>query len=405
MKKAVLLFFVCAAALFAAKGTNASPVSREASLVEQYSLSEVSLNATGFGKKVENARDDLKKAAVWFTLYNGTDPLLNSDQAKTAFEAISESFFSDAAKYITFESTKVNSSIKAKMGGVQGFKVTKNVRVNQAAIRSELESKGVILSKDALAEKIGGLPFLMVIPETPQGQTPLDVYNTNPLARQAAGVIESYLTARKYDIIVPRAQEQLNDLASIQMELKGAEQDIAYQLSLALGSDVYITFSGSVENNKANVVIKAYETTTARLLGSETGYSQARPGASAQSLVEEAINGAIANVIARITSYWQDDIKRGTQYKLIFSVIGSFSGRSLDDMQIAVGEAIQDMFSSSKENIVTDQTMDYIVWAKSDEFSRASNIYSELRKRLASETNVTRINLNRKLIILGLDNP
>ena len=405
MKKAVLLFFVCAVTLFAAKNVSNLPVSREASLVEQYSPSEISLNATGFGKKTENAGEDLKKAAVWFTLYNGSAPLLNSEQAKTAFEAVRESFFGNISNYITFESSKTINTSKAKVNGIQGFKVTKNVRVNQAAIRTELENKGVLLSKDALAEKVGGLPFLMVIPETPQGQTPLDVFSSNPLARQAAGVIESYLTARKYDIIVPRAQEQLNDLASIQAELKGVEPDISYQLSLALGADVYITFSGSVENNKATVVIKAFETTTARLLGSETGYSQARPGASAQALVEEAINGAIANVLSRITNYWQDDIKRGSQYKIIFNVVGRFAGKQLQEMQFAVSEAIEDMFSSSKENIVTDQTMDYIVWAKNDEYSRASNIHRDLAKRLADVTNVTRINLNRKLIILGLDNP
>ncbi|MCL1946178.1 MAG: DUF6175 family protein [Chitinivibrionia bacterium] len=405
MKKAILLFFVCAVALFAAKNASNLPVSREASLVEQYSSSEVSLKATGFGKKPENAREDLKKAAIWFTLYNGTDPLLNSEQAKTAFEAIQESFFGSASNYITFEATSTISSIKAKVNGVQGFKVTKNVRVNQAAIRTELENKGVLLSKDALSSKVGGLPFLMVIPETPQGQTPLDVFNTNPLARQAAGVIESYLTAKKYDVVVPRAAEQLNDLASIQAELKGADTDISYQLSLALGADVYITFSGSVENNKATVVVKAFETTTARLLGTETGYSQPRPGASAQALVEEAINPAIAAVLSRITSYWQDDIKRGSQYKIIFNVVGSFAGRQLQDMQFAVSEAIEDMFSSFKENIVTDQTMDFVVWAKNEEYSRASSIHRDLAKRLSDVTNVTRINLNRKLIILGLDNP
>jgi len=403
MKK---LFLSILLAGFAVVATASNlPMSKQATLVEVYSSSEISLNATGFGKNEKSALTDLQRAAVWFALYNGTDPLLNDEQAKARFEPYQEDFFSNVSEFITFEAQKVISSTKATLPDKRkGFKVIKNVRVNTSAIRAKLESLGVLTSKDVLAAKIG-LPFIMVIPETPRGQTPLDVFNSNPLARQSAGVIESFLTARKYDVVVPRAQEQLNDLASVQSELKGNEQDVSYQLALALGADIYITFSGTVKDNKANVVVKAYETTTARLLGTETGYSATRPGVSSEALVEEAINGAIANVLSRITAYWQDDVKRGSQYKLIFNVTGNFTPKQIEKIQFAVSDLIEEMFSTSKENIIADRTMDYLVWAKNSEYSKSSNIYRDLQKKLAGVADVNRITLNRKLIVVGLDNP
>jgi len=404
MKKLVFVFFVCFFAILA----NASnvPMSKQATLVEVYSSSEISLNATGFGKNEKTALSDLQRAAVWFALYGGTDPLLNNDAAKGKFEAYQESFFeqSNVSKFITFEAQKVISSTKTTLPDKKnGFKIIKNVRVNVSAIRSELESMGVLANKDALAAQIG-LPFIMVIPETPKGQTPLQVFDSNPLARQAAGVIESFLTARKYDVVVPRASEQLNDLASIQAELKGADQDISYQLSLALGADIYISFSGSVQGGKATVVVKAYETTTARLLGTETGYSATRPNVAQEALVEEAINGAIQNVLSRITAYWQEDTKRGVQYKLIFNVLGNFNSKQIENLQFDVSDVIQEMFSSSKENIITDKTMDYIVWAKNSEYSKSMNIFRDIKSKLAKTADVTRININRKLIVLGINN-
>jgi hypothetical protein len=381
------------------------PQAKQARLIENYSSAEVTLEAVGYGKKEKDALSDVLRSAVWFVMFGGTDPLLNSDQARTAFEAHQESFLDNAAKYITWESPKAKSSIKdaALPDKRKGFKITKDVRVNTSMVRNDLESMGVLISKDALAEQIG-LPFLMVIPETPSGQTPLEVFESNPLARQAAGVIESFLTARKYDVVVPRAQEQLNDLAGIQAELKGAEQDISYQLSLALGADIYITFSGSVKDNKATVVVKAYETTTARLLGTETGYSQPRPNVAEEALVEEAINAAITNVLSRITAYWLDDVKRGSQYKLIFNVTGRFTPKQIQDLQFEISDVIKEMFSASKENVVADKTMDYLVWAKNKDYSSPMNIFREIRTRMARSAEINRINLNRKLIILGVDN-
>lgn len=406
MKNGVLTLLILAMALFARDKSN-MPISKQASLKEVYSSAEVTIQATGMGKKDKHAVGDLQKAAVYFVLYNGTDPILNTDAAKLKFEPMKENFFAieNITQYITWEASKVISATKVRMpDSKKGFKITKMVRVNRKKLIDDLVQQGVIADREAIVEKIG-LPFIMVIPETPKDKTPLEVFENNELARTAAGTIESYLTARKYDVVVPRASEQLNDLATVQSELKGAEEDISYQLALSLGADVYMVFSGSVENSKASVVLKAYETTTARLLGTETGYSERRPGASKAALVEEALNGAINNVLSRVNVYWLDDVKKGLQYKLVFKFIDEFGEDETEDIQFEISDLMEDMFSRSKENSISDKSMDYLVWAEKDEYKKASSIYRSFKSELSDLAKITRITINRKFVIMGIKQP
>ncbi len=404
MKKLLLISFllVFAGCALAGKKTNL-PMSKEASLVEAYSSSELTIKATGIGRNEKAAIADIYRSAVHFVLYGGTDPLLSTAEAQLKFSRIEEDFFapSNLTKYISWESDKFTTSMKIRMANKKkGRKMTKMVRVNTKVLTDDLVARNIIIAKDVIAEEIG-LPFIMVIPDVPTGQTPLQVFDANNLAKHSAAVIESYLTAKKYDVVVPRASEQLNDLSKIQSELKGAEEDVSYQLALSLGADVYIVYSGEVKNSKASVVVKAYETTTARLLGTETGYSKKRPGTSKEALVEEAINGAITNVLKRVNSYWMDDMKKGLQYKLIFKIMGDFDEDQTEEIQEEISDLIDDDFDRSKENIIADKTMDYLVWAKKDDFKKASKIYRFFKSEL-DDVKVRKININRKMLILGI---
>jgi hypothetical protein len=407
MKKRISVLFIIAAGIVATAFGSNLPLSKQASLVENYSSSEVTVQATGMGRRDRHALVDLRKAAVHFVLYGGTDPLLGTPEAKEKFENIEESFFEDTnvASYITWESDRVVSSADTRLpDGGRGVSITKHVRVNRERITEFLVSQDIIMSRKELAEEIG-LPMIMVLPEVPEGQTPIEVFDSNPLARQAAGAIESHLTAKQYDVVVPRAQEQISDLTAIQSSLEGGEEDLSYQLALSIGADVYIVFSGKVENDKATVVIRAYETTTARLLGTETGYSERRPGASRQALTEEAVNGAISNVLNRVNNYWRDDMERGLQYKIIFRFSEDIDPYEREDIQFEIMDLMSSNFTRYNENVVTDHTMDYLAWAPKETYERASDIYRDFRGALRDYARVNRITLNRKLIVIGIEAP
>jgi hypothetical protein len=202
------------------------PVSNQATFVETYSPAEVTIQATGLGKNDKAAIIDLRKCAVNFVLGLGTDPLLNTDGAKVQFNGIAEEFFDPVSvdKYISWESDKVVSALKSKLpNGKDGMKITKAVRVNKKMLTDFLVGKGIIKSREELADAIG-MPTIMVIPEVIKGQTPLDVFDKNPLAKHAAAVIESYLTARKYDVLVPKAAEQISEMTKLQGEIKASKK-------------------------------------------------------------------------------------------------------------------------------------------------------------------------------------
>jgi len=404
------------------------PQSREATFIEQVSSSEAMIEATGIyngtGKKDKNKKSDVssngavratldaKRAALYFLLYNGTDPLLRSSEEKRLFEEHISFFFNgeNVNTYITFEEQEFRKRVKMNNG--KSLKIAKRFKVNVERLRKDLESRNVLLASADLAESIGN-PFIMVLPRVDKGQSPIDLLATDDLVSQGAAVVQSYLTANQYEVIVPDQALALESLNSAQMDVKDRDEDIAYQLALAIGSDVYIDYKGSFEDagygtQRYSLEVRAYETTTARLLGSETGYSQGRTGDQKVS-VEEAMNDAIAKVLSRVNAYWKKDLKSGVQYKLIISIAASdFDEDDLEEIQFGLMDAIDEIANKSKENIVTDNTMDYLLWCNPKEYDKSTKIYRALRKEFKDVgedygAKLARVNINRKMVLLKID--
>lgn len=409
MKKLIYGFLLAVLGFSAGYSQKNLPVSREATFIESYSPTEVTIKASGIGKDNKVAEIDGRRAAIYYVLIGATDPILQTPDERKAFESIQDEIFDERniAKYITFESTEYESRVKLADGRV---KITKYYRVNKKLLTDDLVARNVIKPKEEITEAIG-LPFIMVVPETPKGVSPVDLLRSDRLLKKGAEVIESYLTARKYDVQVPEQMETLSELAQAQAGLKGVEEDYAYQLALAIGSDVYITYNvkvekryiGSTEYRKAIVAARAYETTTARLLGTETGYS-GEYAVPEEAVVEEAMNDAIDKVLSRIMAYWKDDLTRGLQFKLLFRITGNFDEDTHDEILMATESALKKLCNRTKQNVVTDQTIDYIVWVDPKKYNSPLALFRDIRKQIetAVPVKVKRINANRKLLILEI---
>jgi hypothetical protein len=319
---------------------------------------------------------------------------------------MAESIFSNVDNYITFVGNDILSRVNTK----DGVKIEKLVRVNRQRLHDELANQGVVASKETLTEAQGN-PFIMVIPEVPKGQSAIDALQSNPNLKKGAEVIEGYLTSRKYDVQVPEHAENLNQLTDAHVSTKGIDDDNAYKLALTIGADVYITYNVSVETvpfgKKGVVGCRAYETTTARLLGTETGYSPEKPGSTDAVLIEMAMNDAIEKVLTKINAYWKDDLKSGQQYKLIVKISGRF------DDPMAVGDIFEDvlktMTTKKKQNSQSDKTLDYIIWQ--NQYESTSKLFRDLSKKIEQNKDaqgiglkVKRINVNRKMILLEATN-
>lgn len=385
------------------------PVARQARIKEVISPKEVDLYAVGIGSGKKKYRqraaiEDAYKSAVYYLLYNGSDPIISAELDLLRFKQEEQQFFDkkNIAKFIVYESPEFVQRIE--IDGKKRLKVEKIIRVDVGRLKSELISLGVIVPMLSTASDIG-YPNIMVLPDVPKGQSPVSALAGDNRLQLCASVIESYLTSRSYDAVVAQQIERLSG------EVIG---DNVSGIALALGSDVYITFSLDVSQrqlsgktmSKASVAVRAFETSTARLLGSETGYSKDRPDAES-AVIEEAVKDAIDKVLSRIEKYWKDDRSRGVQYKLIISIKGNFDSATQFRMNSAISGLLKDMCKQTKENLLTTEKMDFLVWAKPEEYGSSLRMANALRVGMANdfpEGELVAVNINRKLIYFELRN-
>jgi hypothetical protein len=395
------------------------PRACQATLLESTSPTTVMVRATGIGigkrghkpKSAEldrSANLDARRTAIWYVLLGGTDPLLQTDTEKQAFEKIQENFYREdnIRNFIAWEADYYDKRIKIDNG--MGLKIEKTFKINKGLLQETLVQQAVMTKTTAIAEVLG-LPTIMVIPEAPKDIAPLELLKTDPNIKKGAEVIESYLTARKYTAIVPEQQQVLQELISTQYALGGAEEDYSYLLALSIGSDVYITYNITIESRtigsstvkKGIVGCRAFETTTGRLLGTETGYSPERAAPDAV-LIEEAMNDAADKVLSRISAYWKADTKQGVQYKLIVSVSNTYDTDEAEEIIFQVNDILKGMSNMLKENAVSDYSYDVLMWVNPDKYASASDIYRAIKNLYKGNGSVKRTSISRKLILLAV---
>jgi len=422
MKK--IIVSLCLVSLFSFSQGNL-PESRQATFVEAVTADEVLIKAKGIGGKsglfgfkeeesVKIAENDARKAAVYFVVYGGAglDGIIRSDEEKRKFGPVEQELFSDGnvQKFIAWEANNFDSRVK--LAGGEKIRIEKQFRINRAAIITFLTDRRVLEKMEEVSEEIG-LPTLMALPEVKPGENPLNELRSNTALKQGASVIESYLTQKKYNVVAPEQAAQIYEQQKAQLSLKGHEEDLSYMIALSVGSDIYVSYTvtidtrkvGSTEVRKASVSVRAYETTTARLLGAETGYSE-ESAAPANALVEAAVTNALNNVISRLNAYWQDDLKNGAQYKIIFTITGQYDEDTKYDIADAAAKTLKKIAGRMKENVVADNTLDYLAWIQDKDLQSPSALFRELRREFGNnfpQGKLKQITLNRKLIVVGVE--
>ncbi len=402
------------------------PNSREAIFVESSGPAEVVIISTGIGihkprnrwdkpdqnELTNRAKLDARRAAVWFVLLGGADPMLTTMEEQTKFTGVQESFFdkSNVQKYVAWESDKFEERIKMDNGNK--LRIKRAMRLNTRLIREDLVSLGVMTATSDLVKSMG-LPTIMVLPEAPKGQDPIDLLRNDVTLKKGAEVIESYLTSRRYEVVVPEQSSGLNEMVSAAQSLQDVEDDPTYLLALSIGADIYMTYNvtsqsrkvGSTTVKKAAVAVRAYETTTGRLLGTETGYSSERPSMEAV-IIEEGINDAVEKVLSRISAYWKEDLEQGVQYKIILSVSTDYELDEAEDLLFEVSDLLAKMSHKTKEILLTDYSLDHLIWVDPTNYERTSDIYRALKtsiNRALPDGSVRKVTLNRKLVVLTVD--
>ena len=391
------------------------PVSKQARLIDASSGAEVIIEATGiyqskkrFGAKkeikkigVDLASLDARKAAVYFVLQGGTDPLLSTKEERENFDKIKQSFFIDQTinQFIAYEEEYPKKTVLLNNG--KGIKIVKDIKVNRSLLTQYLEDNKIIMPRKEISDWIGN-PMIMVVNKNKS--------TDNQAVNHAKTVIQSLLTEKKYDVVLGDQQKFLNELVKTEKTIKNQSEDLSYQLALTVGSDVYIDFDvqktkEAYNTQKYAVTLRAFETTTGRLIGSETGYSNARQADDYVS-IEEALLSAVNNVLTRINNYWKEDIENGIQYKVIFNIIANLNQEIKEEMVDDLLDKIENIANKSKENIITNQTIDLILWCDPKKYNKPRKLWRAIKKSMSEDHQEIRLNLenqNRKLLQISVN--
>lgn len=249
-------------------------------------------------------------------------------------------------------------------------------------------------------------PVLMVLPAiSGNSSSAISVVSNNPFAKTTMESANEYLTEKGYEVLSLEGNEELNQLIEIQSDISEGEEDMSYLASLALGADIYIKFSGAIREDMVSVELSAYETSTARLLGSKTGMvkNHTRNEENHRYLIQTAVKKALSGLEGTILSNWEKDRKQGVPYKVIMRIGERFSEQSLENLQDNSISILRSKFSSIKVNRLTDKTMDFVLYANPAEYPDAYAVYANIRESLSNLAIASKNNITSKLIIMDLN--
>ena len=256
-----------------------------------------------------------------------------------------------------------------------------------------------------------GHPTIMVIPAVEPDVDPI-IALADPLTGHIAGAIESHLTAQGFDVLIPTQQVLIDEVIDASRTLEGIFVDRQHARALAFGSDIYIVFSVLWDEQsavgtdllRAAVAIRAFETTTARALGTETGYSRARP-VREEVVAEEAVNDALPKILSRLGRYWKKDRELGFQYLAHLSFTGSLSQQATQMLQGSLVDRLRQESGVKylREEIATARRCDYRLWCEPNQITSARELARMIERSIhevSPEATVRTPLLTRKIAIL-----
>ncbi len=251
------------------------------------------------------------------------------------------------------------------------------------------------------------LPSILVTPaQNGKGISELQVVQNNPMARAMMEAVNEYLTKKLYDVKSLEGDANLNSVVQMQNDIAETDEDLSYLASLALGADVYIKFSGNVKPGAISVDLNAYESSTARLLGSESAMDD-DCGGNDQAAIAECLHKAARRAMPllekKIKAYWQKDLEQGVQYKVIMNIKGEFDEEEIEDLHDDIASGLKKAFKRVNVNVMTAKTIDVIIYADGNEFQDSQSVYSAIRGMLKGKGQTKKINLTRKLILMDIE--
>jgi hypothetical protein len=204
-------------------------------------------------------------------------------------------------------------------------------------------------------------------------------------ARLCVNRVNNYLANLGYEYIdLERINEVKDDYFTLYEETQGSVS-VVQLIAQGLNADVYIVVDGAVEYEgqqggvyfaSASIDLKAFESATARGLGTETGYSgklglPSGRDAAMRKAVETAVEKSTAAVIDLSRSYMVKAFENGIRYEVVVQGLDSYETlkpfsdalrrsrnfRSLKEIGASAGQARYYVYYMGRKSELIDDVM------------------------------------------------
>lgn len=365
------------------------PQSFQAEVLEIVDPARVRILATGIGEEFEWAVHDAEKAAMARVIQD----IVQSPEEKGRFEAQAEEVYKNYRKYV--EGWELKSRRRTEEGDIE---VKGVVTLNRRLLEDDLVALAIVKERRERLELLE-FPTIALLPEaTVKGASWLTFAQNHGA---------SYLTQRKYDVIDLNQLARVEEMAEGLKGVEGLPSDPKAVIALQAGADVYIAFEirldegmvGQDRTVKASAGVRAFETTTARQIGAASGFSREYPltAGAREKAVAEALGDALDRVLTNIEDYWKDDLKRGHQF--LITIQAPLKGNN--ELRRALVESLRSVAKSTKEELVTDRTMNYRVWYPGSNTDFLFALQDAVKARARKE--LKEVTTSRKLFVLKIE--
>ena len=285
--------------------TNIRGVAEQAEVIDD---ATVVVLATGYGYDEPDAMQDAYKAGLWLV----ASAMAQSDLEKVNLDGYKGGLLTDPTPWL--------KDVRTLGGGEEGewFRMSLQLRIDRGGVRAHLEQRGVIATTREVAEAVD-YPTVMVTGQGMSGAAEAD------FARNEAA---SFLSDRGFEVLDAGAAAELAFMRE-QLASLTVAKDEAASIALTVGADVYFVVEAVVQGaggaRQGTASVKAYETTTARLLGAGNSVSHSRADGTTTdaALAAEASRDAISRVIDATLKAWKQSLDEGRAYYIVAQ--GDFS--------------------------------------------------------------------------------
>jgi len=276
------------------------------------------VRCTGIGHDLRNAVDQARKGCLEWMI---TNHMAQKQSERQAYMGQQKNIFAKLDRYVAYppagSAAGKGQGIKSRMRMSEDeIKVEIITEVHKKPLMADLTNMGVIQSTDEMLESMG-MPSLIAIPSKAS--------RGSKLRGIAEGLVNEYLTNAGYEVLDPQGVSDLNKMTDAIGEVAGAEEDEAAQIAMAAGADVYFVYEAYRDKEGGGIAyainVKAYETTTASMLGSKNASGPARANWVAgqeNAALQEPLGDAMGSVLPVVEKYWKKNAPKGRKYFIKF---------------------------------------------------------------------------------------